>query len=222
MSSSIVNSVTWIHKHKTRTPAERNSYRRIKRWVDVFLVCAAMPLWVPVAICIAIAIKLEDPKGSVIFRQMRTASDCKRVAIYKFRSMVHNAEELKASLAHLNERTPPDFKITNDPRITRVGKIIRPTSLDEIPQLINVLEGKLSLVGPRPTSVAPDKMQQWHLERFHVPAGLTGLWQVSGRSLPNYDDRVRMDIAYIERQCLSIDLSLMLRTVSSVVKREGV
>jgi len=139
----------------------------------------------------------------------------------KFRTMVRNAAELKAELAHLNVLPPPDFKIPQDPRITRVGKLLRQTSLDELPQLLNVLRGDMSLVGPRPTSFAPTTYQLWHTHRLEVTPGITGLWQVKGRNTTTFDERLRLDIEYIEHRSFGFDLKILLRTVPSVLRRTG-
>jgi lipopolysaccharide/colanic/teichoic acid biosynthesis glycosyltransferase len=141
--------------------------------------------------------------------------------MYKFRSMVPDAEALKEKYAHLNELQWPDFKITNDPRITKVGKVLRKTSLDELPQLINVLKGEMSLVGPRPTSFGAETYKLWHTERLDVMPGLTGLWQIIGRAQLEFDDRLRLDIAYIERRSLWMDISILFHTVFAVFKGRG-
>jgi len=134
---------------------------------------------------------------------------------------VPNAEEMKRELMHLNELQWPDFKITDDPRITRVGRILRRTSLDELPQLFNILKGEMSFVGPRPTSFHPDTYKLWHTERLDVVPGLTGLWQVIGRGTMEFDDRVRLDIAYVRRRSLLFDLVILMRTATAVLKQEG-
>jgi lipopolysaccharide/colanic/teichoic acid biosynthesis glycosyltransferase len=139
----------------------------------------------------------------------------------KFRTMVRNAEEMKAELAHLNVLKPPDFKIPNDPRITRVGHFLRRTHLDELPQLWNVLIGEMSLVGPRPTSFAAETYRLWHTERLEVKPGVTGLWQIRGRSLTEFDDRLRLDIRYIDRLSLGNDLRILALTVKSVATGTG-
>jgi lipopolysaccharide/colanic/teichoic acid biosynthesis glycosyltransferase len=141
--------------------------------------------------------------------------------MYKFRTMVPNAEELKAKYAHLNELQWPDFKITNDPRITPIGKFLRKTSLDEIPQLFNVLNGEMSLVGPRPTSFGAETYKLWHTSRLDVMPGLTGLWQIIGRAQLEFDDRLRLDIAYIERASLWLDINILIRTVTAVFQSRG-
>lgn len=141
--------------------------------------------------------------------------------MYKFRSMVPNAEELKKELAHLNELKWPDFKITNDPRVTRIGNILRKTSLDELPQLINVFKGEMSLVGPRPTSFAPDTYDLWQTVRLDVVPGLTGLWQIIGRAETEFYERLRLDIMYIKHRTLWLDIQILFRTVLAVIAQRG-
>jgi len=178
------------------------------------------PLIVPLLLLVALLVYIDSP-GKVLFTQLRTGKGGRRFKMYKFRTMVPNAEELKIKYAHLNELTWPDFKITNDPRITRVGKILRKTSLDELPQLLNVLIGDMSLVGPRPTSFAPETYRLWHTERLEVVPGITGLWQISGRSNLDFDQRLKLDIAYIERQSLWMDFCIIFHTVAQVFIGEG-
>jgi lipopolysaccharide/colanic/teichoic acid biosynthesis glycosyltransferase len=141
--------------------------------------------------------------------------------MYKFRTMVTNAEELKLTYAHLNELSWPDFKITDDPRVTSIGRFLRKTSLDELPQIINVFKGDMSLVGPRPTSFDASTYALWHTERLEVLPGITGLWQVSGRSNLDFDDRLRLDVAYIENQSLWLDIKILFRTVTAVFSQNG-
>jgi lipopolysaccharide/colanic/teichoic acid biosynthesis glycosyltransferase len=181
----------------------------------------ALPFWGPVFLLIALLIKITSPGAPVIFSQARTGKGGRRFKMYKFRSMVPNAEELKKKYAHLNELQWPDFKITNDPRITRIGRFLRKTSLDELPQLLNVLTGDMSLVGPRPTSFGADTYKLWHTERLDVLPGLTGLWQVYGRASLEFDDRLRLDIAYIERRSIWLDINLLVMTVLAVLKQRG-
>lgn len=135
--------------------------------------------------------------------------------------MVPDAEELKGKYAHLNELQWPDFKITDDPRITKVGEILRKTSLDELPQVINVIKGEMSLVGPRPTSFGSETYKLWQTERLDVPPGLTGLWQIVGRAQLEFDERLRLDIAYIERQGILFDLVILFKTVFVIFKQKG-
>jgi len=196
------------------------AYRVIKRSIDILACLMVAPLLVPLLCLVALLIYIDSP-GKVMFTQLRTGKGGRRFKMYKFRSMVPNAEELKIKYAHLNELTWPDFKITNDPRITRIGKILRKTSLDELPQLLNVLIGDMSLVGPRPTSFAPETYRLWHTERLEVVPGITGLWQISGRSNLDFDQRLKLDIAYIERQSLWMDICIIARTVGQVFIGEG-
>jgi lipopolysaccharide/colanic/teichoic acid biosynthesis glycosyltransferase len=196
------------------------AYRIIKRAIDIAVVLMVSPLLLPLGLLVALLVYIDSP-GRVLFTQLRTGKGGRRFRMYKFRSMVPNAEELKIKYAHLNELTWPDFKITNDPRITRVGKILRKTSLDELPQLLNVLKGDMSLVGPRPTSFAPETYRLWHTERLEVIPGITGLWQISGRSNLDFDQRLKLDIAYIERQSLWLDLQIVVRTAAQVFIGEG-
>jgi lipopolysaccharide/colanic/teichoic acid biosynthesis glycosyltransferase len=184
-------------------------------------VILTIPFWLPIFIFIALLIKISSPGAPAIFTQLRTGRGGRRFRMYKFRSMVPNAEELKKKYMHLNELQWPDFKISNDPRITPVGRILRKTSLDELPQLINILRGEMSLVGPRPTSFSAETYQLWQTERLDVIPGLTGLWQIMGRAKLEFDDRLRLDIVYIERASLLFDIEILLRTVLAVFKQQG-
>ena len=196
-------------------------YVVLKRIMDITLVLLSIPLWLPAMIAIGFLIRLTSPGAPVIFKQARTGKGGRRFDMYKFRTMVPNAEELKAKYAHLNELQWPDFKITNDPRITPIGKYLRKTSLDELPQIINVLRGEMSLVGPRPTSFGPETYKLWHTSRLDVQPGITGLWQVFGRAQLEFDDRLRLDIAYIERASLWLDIQILILTVLAVFQQRG-
>jgi lipopolysaccharide/colanic/teichoic acid biosynthesis glycosyltransferase len=213
---------SWVRKFdpKKRVLTGR-VYHSVKRAFDLTLVVLSAPLWLPLIGVIALIIKVTSPGAPAIFIQYRTGKGGQRFRMYKFRSMVPNAEELKIQYAHLNELQWPDFKITNDPRITPVGRFLRKTSLDEIPQLFNVLLGEMSLVGPRPTSFGPDTYKLWHTERLDVVPGLTGLWQIIGRASMEFDDRLRLDIAYIERRSLWLDINILFQTVIAVFKQRG-
>lgn len=198
----------------------RKHYRIAKRIFDVALCLLGLPFILPVMGICAALIWLNNP-GPILFRQQRTGKGGQRFTMYKFRTMVTNAEELKREYAHLNELTWPDFKITDDPRVTRIGRFLRKTSLDELPQVFNVLKGEMSLVGPRPTSFDVSTYSLWHTERLEVLPGITGLWQVSGRSDLDFDDRLRLDIEYIEQQSLWLDIQILLRTVTTVFSQKG-
>ena len=195
-------------------------YAVAKRTLDVLLCVAALPIVLPVLLLCALLIRLESP-GPIVFAQMRTGQHGLRFPMFKFRTMVRNAEELKASLQHLNILPAPDFKIPNDPRITRVGAFLRKTSLDEMPQILNVLRGEMTIVGPRPTSFAASTYDLWHSERLEVLPGITGLWQIKGRGTMTFDERLRLDIEYIERRSILLDLRLIVLTVFAVFRGSG-
>jgi lipopolysaccharide/colanic/teichoic acid biosynthesis glycosyltransferase len=198
----------------------RPRYKAAKRFFDIALCILILPMIFPIMGVCALLIWVNDP-GPIFFKQLRTGKGGRRFRMYKFRTMVKNAEELKSKYAYLNELTPPDFKITNDPRVTRVGKFLRKTSLDEIPQFINVLKGDMSLVGPRPTSFDSKTYSLWHTERLEVLPGITGLWQVNGRSELDFDERLRLDIEYIERQNLWLDFKILFLTVGCIFTQRG-
>jgi lipopolysaccharide/colanic/teichoic acid biosynthesis glycosyltransferase len=212
----------WIKKFE---PQKRiftgEAYFLLKRLLDLLLVLLSLPFWLPLNVIIAIIIRITSPGAPILFTQMRTGKGGRRFHMYKFRSMVPNAEELKSEYAHLNELQWPDFKITNDPRITPIGRFLRKTSLDELPQLFNVLIGEMSLVGPRPTSFGPETYKLWHTHRLDVIPGLTGLWQIIGRAQLEFDDRLRLDIAYIERASIWLDINILARTVLAVFESRG-
>lgn len=191
-----------------------------KRGLDLLLTILALPVVVPLLGLLALAVRLDSP-GAPFYTQLRTGRGGRRFRMFKLRTMVHNAEELKEKYAHLNELSPPDFKITDDPRVTRVGRFLRKTSLDELPQLLNVLVGDMSLVGPRPTSFSADTYNLWHTARLAVRPGLTGLWQVSGRNELDFDDRLRLDIAYIRHRSFFLDVLLILKTFRAVLTGRG-
>lgn len=191
-----------------------NSYLVLKRIVDIIGASAGILLLSPIFIIVTILIKLEDPKGSVFFGQERCGQYTKSFKMLKFRSMVHNAEELLEELQHLNEQTGPVFKIKEDPRITKVGKFIRKTSIDELPQLFNILKGDMSIVGPRPPIPREvEKYDGYQMQRLAVKPGLTCIWQVSGRNNIGFDEWVDMDIEYIQNRNMLLDIKLIFKTV---------
>ena len=212
----------WIKKF---APQKRwitgRAYSVAKTLMDLFLVIVTLPFWALLIGIVGLLIRYTSPGAPVIFKQLRTGMGGRRFSMYKFRTMVPNAEELKSNYAHLNELQWPDFKITDDPRITAVGRFLRKTSLDELPQLLNVLRGDMSLVGPRPTSFGPETYKLWHTHRLDVKPGLTGLWQIVGRAQLEFDERLRLDIAYIERASLWLDLNILLRTIFAVFQQHG-
>lgn len=222
LSLPIASKYPWLEKiNPEKALFKGRAYLFAKRVMDLTLCILALPAFGPILLACALAIKLESPKDPVWFKQVRTGKGGKPFRMYKFRTMVVNAEEMKKQLMHLNELQWPDFKITNDPRITKVGKILRKTSLDELPQILNVLKGDMSLVGPRPTSFSAKTYDLWHTERLDVTPGLAGLWQVVGRASTEFDERLRLDIAYIERRCLWLDIQLLFRTLTAVLEQRG-
>ena len=193
----------------------------LKRAVDVALATLALTVGAPLIALIALAIKLDSP-GPVIFRQIRVGKDGRQFVCYKFRSMYQDAEQRLAALRKLNQADGPLFKMRDDPRRTRVGGFLRRTSLDELPQVFNILRGDMSWVGPRPA--VPQEVaeyEDWHRQRLLVTPGLTGLWQVSGRSNLPFDEMVLLDLYYAEHWSLWLDLKIMLRTVPAVLLARG-
>jgi lipopolysaccharide/colanic/teichoic acid biosynthesis glycosyltransferase len=199
---------------------KRDNYMRLKRIFDISIGLAALIFVMPLLLICAIAIKLDTP-GPVFFYQMRTGQGGRRFKMLKLRTMVRNAEELKKQYMHLNVQSYPDFKITKDPRITRIGKFLRKTSLDELPQIFNVIKGDMSLVGPRPTSFHSSTYSLWHTERLEAKPGITGLWQVHGRDEIDFDDRVRLDILYSRNQSIKMDVKILFKTFGAVVGGRG-
>jgi lipopolysaccharide/colanic/teichoic acid biosynthesis glycosyltransferase len=198
-------------------PRDRSGYLPIKRMMDLALSIISLPIVLPVLLLASIAIRLDTP-GPAFFIQERIGQHGRHFRLYKLRTMVANAEELKASV--LDSRTV-HFKTLADPRITRVGRFLRKTSLDELPQLFNVIRGEMSLVGPRPTSLNLATYEPWHERRLDVRPGVTGLWQVRGRNAMTFDERVRLDLEYIDHLSLANDLKLLGQTVLVVVKGKG-
>jgi lipopolysaccharide/colanic/teichoic acid biosynthesis glycosyltransferase len=208
----------WYERGRNATTGMRDE--RIKRALDVVLCVLALPAaLVVIGLCV-VMIRLDSP-GPVFFVQSRTGKGGKRFRMYKLRTMFRNSDELKDKYMHLNELAWPDFKITNDPRMTHAGRFLRKTSLDELPQLFNVLKGDMSLVGPRPTSFSSSTYSLWHTARLEAKPGLTGLWQVSGRNELQFNDRVRLDIAYQRNRCLWLDIQIILRTVVCIFTQRG-
>lgn len=189
-------------------------YLFLKRTIDILGAGVGLIILSPIFILVALAIKIEDPKGKVFFAQERCGKNNKLFKMYKFRSMISNAEELLEALICENEMDGPVFKIKEDPRITRVGRFIRKTSIDELPQLFNILMGDMSIVGPRPAiphEVA--EYNEYQKQRLLVKPGLTCIWQVSGRNSIGFDEWVDMDLEYIEKRNLWMDIKLIFKTV---------
>jgi lipopolysaccharide/colanic/teichoic acid biosynthesis glycosyltransferase len=195
-------------------------FRLAKRLVDLAVALVMLPFVVVVVALAAVAVVIDSP-GSPFFVQYRTGKDGRLFPMVKLRTMVPDAESLKADLAVENRHTGPDFKIVDDPRITRVGRFLRKTSIDELPQLFNVLAGHMSLVGPRPTSFGADTYSLWQTKRLEVRPGMTGVWQVYGRGMEDFDERVRLELSYLSHMSIARDLGLMVRTVPAMLTRTG-
>ena len=208
------NSLRKLREDERIQPKEGPVYLFFKRAMDIIGSLCGIILLSPLLIIVALAIKIEDPKGSIFFSQQRCGKDNKLFPMYKFRSMVSNAEELLEELMEHNEMDGPVFKIKDDPRITRVGKFIRKTSIDELPQLFNILRGDMSIVGPRPA--IPHEVAEYsdyHKQRLLVKPGLTCIWQVSGRNSIGFEEWMEMDLEYIEKRNLWMDIKLIFKTV---------
>ncbi|OLC21083.1 MAG: hypothetical protein AUH33_02470 [Chloroflexi bacterium 13_1_40CM_68_21] len=193
----------------------------VKRAIDLTIALVGFAVLLPVFAVVALAIKLDSP-GPIFYGQMRAGKDGRHFRMLKFRSMRQNADLLKAELQQMNEVSGPIFKIRSDPRVTRVGRFLRRYSLDELPQLVNVIRGEMSLVGPRPLPVAEaEQCQGWQLGRQRALPGITGLWQVSGRTEIPFHDMVQLDLHYIRNWSLALDLEILLRTVPAVLTTKG-
>lgn len=192
-------------------------YEFFKRLMDVVLSFAALILLSPLLLIVALAIKL-DSNGPVVYSQVRVGKNEKHFKMFKFRSMVINAEEMLEELEEMNEMDGPMFKIKEDPRITKVGRFIRRTSIDELPQLLNILKGQMSIVGPRPS--LPEEVEQfepWMMERFAVKPGLTCFWQVSGRNSIPFTEWMELDRRYVKERCMLLDMKLILKTFKVIL-----
>ncbi len=209
-------------KEEKQLKRKSQVYKFVKRTTDVVLASVALVILSPVFLIIAIAIKL-DSKGPVFFKHTRIGKNGKIIKLYKFRSMVINAEELiKSFTPEQMKEYKENYKLTNDPRITRVGNILRKTSLDELPQLINIIKGDLSIIGPRPVVAEELKKYQYNIDKFlSVTPGLTGYWAANGRSNTTYEERMEMELYYIDNLSLKMDLKVFFKTILSVVKKEG-
>lgn len=214
---SSVSTKTYKEVLTKKTP-----YKVVKRIMDVVLSSIALVVLSPVFAIIAAAIKLES-KGPVFFKHTRIGKDGKIIKIYKFRSMVENAEDLiqKFTPEQMKEYKE-NYKLTDDPRITKVGKFLRKTSLDELPQLINIIKGELSIIGPRP--VVQDELEKYgpNAQKFlSVTPGLTGYWAANGRSCTSYEERMKMELFYVDNLSFKMDVKVFFKTIEAVIKREG-
>jgi exopolysaccharide biosynthesis polyprenyl glycosylphosphotransferase len=204
----------------TTTPSNE-SQLAFKRLLDIAVSLLILGLSLPVILVAALAIKLSSP-GSVLFKQERIGLNGRIFTLYKFRTMIENADQRRSEVSHLNEMSGPVFKVKSDPRVTTVGRILRKFSLDELPQLWNVLKGDMSLVGPRPP--VPEEVRsyhRWHRRRLSMKPGLTCLWQISGRNNIDFDRWMKLDLQYIDNWSPSLDLKILLRTIPAVLSGRG-
>lgn len=210
------------NKSTKETLKEVDVYKYIKRIIDFSLSLIGLIILSPVFLIIAILIKKES-NGPVFFKHKRIGKNGKEIYLYKFRSMVPNAEELiKNFTPEQMKEFKENFKLENDPRVTRIGKILRKTSLDELPQLINILKGDLSIIGPRP--VVKDELEKYgaNKEKFlSVTPGLTGYWAANGRSDITYEQRMTMELYYVDNRSFKLDMKIFIKTIISVLRKEG-
>lgn len=198
------------------------TYRTVKRIFDIVAAAIALVILSPIFLIIAICIKVDDPHGPVFYSQVRVGKDERHFRMFKFRSMVTNADELLVKLKSKNEVGGAMFKMKNDPRITRVGRVIRKYSLDELPQLVNVVGGSMSIVGPRPPLVSEvAEYTAYDKQRLMVKPGATGMWQVGGRNDVDFDEMVKLDLTYIQKRSVWLDLKIMFETVKVMIRPNG-
>lgn len=206
----------------TYQKTDKIAYKFVKRLIDIILSLVAIVILSPVFLIVSLVIRF-DSKGKIIFGHERIGKDMKRIKVYKFRTMYENSEEIFNNFTEEQKREYyVNFKLDNDPRITGVGTFLRKTSLDELPQLINIIKGDMSIVGPRPiVEKEIPKYGECAETVFSVLPGLTGYWQANGRSDTTYEERVKMDMYYVKNRSLMMDLKIILKTFISVIKKEG-
>lgn len=221
-SKTVVLEELEVRTSSVLTPNKNIGYRFIKRAFDIMASALGLIICIPIFLIVGIAIKIEDSKGTVFYHQPRIGLDGTTFSCHKLRSMYSNADEIKASLIAQNEMDGPVFKIRDDPRVTRVGRIIRKLSIDELPQLWNVFVGDMSLVGPRPLPVAEElACTSYQRQRELVKPGITCYWQVSGRNDLSFDEWIDLDFKYIREQSVLTDLKLLFMTVPAVLAAKG-
>lgn len=222
-SNSDYTALEWVRKfdpHKRLLTGK--AYLITKRLMDLVVVIALLPVWFPLLFLLSFLV-LITCSSPVFFIQLRTGKGGRRFKIFKFRTMVKNAEELKKKITSVdaNGSLAGPLKMKDDPRITAMGRFLRKTSLDELPQVVNVLLGDMSLVGPRPTSWSTESYKLWHTERLDVLPGMTGLWQISNRGEENFDEWLRWDIRYLERRSLWLDFMILVKTMLIFLRQPG-
>ena len=220
--AAVDNNILSIPSKEYEHSSPKKIYIKIKRVFDIILSIIALVLLSPVFLIISIAIKL-DSKGKVIFKHKRIGKNGKEIYIYKFRTMVENAEEvMKTFTPEQIKEFKENYKLENDPRITKVGNFLRKSSLDELPQLLNILKGDLSIIGPRP--IIEEELERYGEKKstfLSVTPGLTGYWAANGRSCTSYEDRMKMELYYVENISFKLDMKVFFKTVISVIKRQG-
>lgn len=220
--AAVDNNILSIPSKEYEHSSPKKIYIKIKRVFDIILSIIALVLLSPVFLIISIAIKL-DSKGKVIFKHKRIGKNGKEIYIYKFRTMVENAEEvMKTFTPEQMKEFKENYKLENDPRITKVGNFLRKSSLDELPQLLNILKGDLSIIGPRP--IIEEELERYGEKKstfLSVTPGLTGYWAANGRSCTSYEDRMKMELYYVENISFKLDMKVFFKTVISVIKRQG-
>ena len=220
--SAINNSIRINLKIKEKAMQEKRFYRTTKRMVDILLSIIGLIVLSPVFLAIGIIVKL-DSKGTVFFKHKRIGKNGQEIYIYKFRTMISGAEKM---IEKFDEKQMKEFKenykLENDPRVTKVGNFLRKTSLDELPQILNILKGDLSIVGPRP--ITKEELERYgeNKEKFlSITPGLTGYWQANGRSSTTYEERMEMELYYIDNCSWKMDIKIFFKTIISVIKKEG-
>lgn len=212
--SSYLISIKPLPQFAENVLKQQKNYLWMKRALDISASTIGLILLAPVLLVVSLLIKLDDPNGKVFFSQIRVGEKGRPFSIYKFRSMVSNAEQLLDKIIDKNETTGAMFKMKDDPRVTRIGHFLRKTSMDELPQLFNVLKGDMSLVGPRPPLPREvEKYTSYDMQRLLVRPGCTGLWQVSGRSTVGFHEMVELDLKYIRERSMLIDFKLIMKTI---------
>jgi exopolysaccharide biosynthesis polyprenyl glycosylphosphotransferase len=216
-----IDDIAGIPLLDVRERPARQLARMAKRALDIVVAAVGLAISLPFVFLFMLLIRLES-KGRPLLRQVRVGTGGRHFTCFKLRTMQDGAEERRLDLEHLNDSSGPLFKIKEDPRRTRVGRFLRAWSLDELPQLINVLRGEMSVVGPRPALPAEvDQYESWHCRRLEVKPGLTGIWQVSGRSDLPFDEMMLMDVYYVDNWSPALDARILLRTVRAVLRRDG-
>lgn len=223
--SEIVIKNTSLKETKTTLPKVsdiKTPYELIKRTCDIGLSSIGLIVLAPVFLIIGIAIKI-DSKGPAFFVHKRIGKNGKIIKIYKFRTMYENSEEMITNFSQDQiTEYKENYKLKNDPRVTKIGKFLRQTSLDELPQIVNILKGELSIVGPRP--VVSNELEKYGKDKdkfLSIKPGLTGYWQVNGRSLTSYEERMKMELYYVENRGIWLDTKVFFKTILSVIKKEG-